>query len=390
MNSLRICELNMPIEYYSPISGGAISSVIMQRAKHLLTQGHQVNVLAVDNGDPVYDIGNVVPLEMPQRDSLHKIQRAAAHYHNILAHWEWPYYSYYLKSSTAALKKLAPAPHVVITHNDVIASRHIQKVLPQTPVIAWLHNEIRRPAHDMEKSIATTDLFIAVSDYIRRWTIQKYPQLSDKIITIHNGVDLESFFPRQGYLEPVQPLRVLFIGRTEPNKGPDLAADAVAQLRREGLPITLTVAGSLWWHGNQNADADPYFRSLKEKMDSAQAHYCGQVPRPQVPQLMREHDVVCVISRVNDPCPLVALEAMGAGCVVIATRLGGLPEICGDAAYYVDHEQPSTVVAALRQLLASSETLREYKQRSVIQAANSSWQRHAQRMEQAIVPLLNR
>lgn len=370
----------MPIEYYSPISGGAVSTVIMQRAKHLIKNGHQVSILSVTNNDPLYPVGNVVPLPLPQYTDLPKYRRALSHFRNKKNHWEWPYYEYYIRSFSAALKNLTPAPDVVITHNDMIASRFIKKVLPDTSVVSWLHNELKRPASDVPKTIATTDRFVGVSDYIRDWTSKTYPGLSRKIESLHNGIDLESFYPREDFLEPSSTLRVLFVGRISAIKGPDLVADAVTQLKSEGIPLRFTVAGGVWWHGVDDM-SDPFFRELKGKMEAAQAEYSGQVARPDVPTLMRQHDVVCVISRFNDPCPLVALEGLGAGCVVLASRRGGLPEICGDAAFYVDPDQPATISDALRRLATEPELLREHKQKSVARAAGLSWRVHAEKLE---------
>ncbi|MGA2163148.1 MAG: hypothetical protein ABSH36_01610, partial [Solirubrobacteraceae bacterium] len=51
--------------------------------------------------------------------------------------------------------------------------------------------------------------------------------------------------------------RVLFLGRIDPNKGPDIAADAVATLRAEGLQVKLTVAGGLWFYGHGREMEDP-------------------------------------------------------------------------------------------------------------------------------------
>ncbi len=383
MASLNICELNLPIEYYSPISGGAVSTVIMQRAKHLIAMGHQVSIVAVDNGDPMYDVGRVIPITMPRRDSLNKVQRALAHFQNRFNHWEWPYYGHYIRNFSQALSNLKPVPDVIITHNDMIASRFVKKVLPNTPVISWLHNEQYRPQSDMKATLATTDHFVAVSEYIKNWTSSQYPGVTSKIEALHNGADLDSFFPPQHFPASTAPLKVLFVGRTCAHKGPDLAADAVWQLKQENIPVLFTVAGSTWWHGVDDMQ-EPYFRELKGKMERAQANYRGQVPRPQIPDLMRENDVVCIISRFNDPCPLVALEAMAAGCVVLASRRGGLPEICGDAALYVDPDDPQTVTAALRQLTSDPETLKNYKIKATKQAAGLSWHRHALALEKIL------
>ena len=95
------------------------------------------------------------------------------------------------------------------------------------------------------------------------------------------------------------------------------------------MPISLTVAGGLWFYGHGDEMNDPYFRLLKSKMDAAEASCLGHVVRAEVPELIRDHDVVCVLSRSQEPFSLVALEAMASGCAVIASNRGGLPEACG-------------------------------------------------------------
>jgi len=64
---VNICYLNMPIEYYSPTCGGAVSTVMMQQAKELLSRGHRVQVLTLVNHEPQYQVGEVIPLQSPLR-----------------------------------------------------------------------------------------------------------------------------------------------------------------------------------------------------------------------------------------------------------------------------------------------------------------------------------
>jgi glycosyltransferase involved in cell wall biosynthesis len=88
-----------------------------------------------------------------------------------------------------------------------------------------------------------------------------------------------------------------------------------------------------------------------------------------------------LLSRFNDPCPLVALEALGAGCVALASRRGGLPEICGNAAVYADPDAPETIATALRRLANEPEFLREHKEKSRTRAMGLSWRAHAGKLE---------
>ena len=190
---------------------------------------------------------------------------------------------------------------------------------------------------------------------------------------VHSGVDLDAFTPKADFLDHHTPLRTLFIGRIDPNKGPDIAADAVAVLQKEGQPISMTVAGGLWFYGHGKEMDDPFFRSLKEKMDAVNANYLGYVTREKVPNVVREHDVAFVLSRSNEPFGLVSLEAMASGCAVIASNRGGLPEACGGAAMLVDPDDTDSVVKLLRKLAMDADLLKVWKQRSVSHASRASW-----------------
>jgi len=378
---MHICLLNMQIEYYSPVSGGAVATVMMQHARNLLALGHRVTVLTAVNGDAVYPVGDVVPIRNGNRKTINALQSRISALRQRIESWDYPHYEYYIRSFKAALRQLLPVPDVVLIHNDFVAPRHIRKALPKTKVVLMLHNEMRTNLRDKRKALSYVDLFLPLGSYIRDWTTKTYDIETARMVPVRNGVDLEVFKPRENYLEPAQPVRVLFIGRIDPNKGPDLAADAVAQLRREGLPVTLTVAGSLWFYGHGNEMQDPYFRSLKAKMEAAEATHLGHVTRENVPQLVCEHDVVCVLSRSQDPYPLVVLEAMASGCAVIASDRGGLPEVCGGAAIVANPDDLGSVVDHLRSLVTSQELLRTTKVKSVERAARESWLAKTERLE---------
>jgi glycosyltransferase involved in cell wall biosynthesis len=380
---MHICFVNMPIEFYSPVSGGAIATVIMQCSRELLARGHQVSVLTRVNDDERYDFGEVTPIEGRDRDDLHFLQRRWSSFRSKLSRWDWPYFGYYLRSFTQALARFVVPPDAVVLFNDLVSSKYVKRVLPEAKVAVWLHNEWRT-RHDIAETVQHTDAFVTCSDYIRRWTSENHRIPLDSITTAHNGVDLSVFSPRPGYLEPAQPLRVLFLARIDPNKGPDIIADAVAELREQGIPIELTVAGGLWFYGHGREMENPYFRELKAKMDRAGARYLGHVKRADVPELCRQHDVVAVLSRSQEPFSLVALEGMASGCVALASTRGGLPEACGGAGIPVDPDDFPSIVAALRRLATDPEYLKTEKQKCVARAARSPWSACARKLEEAL------
>jgi glycosyltransferase involved in cell wall biosynthesis len=379
---MHLCFVNMPIEYYSPVSGGAISTVIMNVSRELLARGHKVTVLTITNDDAVYDVGNVVPIEARRREDMHFIQRRISSIRQKIAHWDWPYFEYYLRSVSETLPRLSPVPDAVIVCNDLVSPASIKRILPHTKVFVWLHNEWRT-RFNMAETIRNTDLFFTCSEYVRQWTAKTHGLSLDKIVVCHNGVDCDFFTPPADMETPRNPVRVLALGRIDPNKGPDIAADAVAALRAQELPVSLTVAGGLWFYGHGNEMSDPFFCKLKTKMDAANAEYLGHVPRAGIPDLVRRHDIACVLSRSNEPFGLVALEAMAGGCAVIASNRGGLPEACGDAGILVDPDDFAAVTEAMRTLVTDPGVLLRTKQKSIIHAAGSPWSKCAHLFERA-------
>jgi len=376
----------MPIEFFSPISGGAIATVIRHTAAEFLQSGHQVSVLTTLDGNPTYSVGTVVKIEYKKSEEFAVLPRVLSRIRGKLNGFDWPCFDYFLRSVVWGVRSLRTEPEVIIIYNDLASSEFLRRVIPRAKIIVWLHNECRT-RHNIDRTIQATDLFVVNSGYIREWTIATHGIPRNRFVVALNGVDLKAFRPRDAYRSEKLPVKVLFIGRIDPNKGPDIVADAVATLRREGLQVSLTVAGGLWFYGNGDPSSNPYFRTLRTKMDSAEADYLGHVDRHAIPQIVRMHDVVCVLSRTNEPFGLVVLEAMASGCAVIASRRGGLPEACGDAGILVDERDFRTVCDKLRSLVQERNQLNDRKEESLARAAVQSWSECAKVLETAIKKL---
>lgn len=378
---MHICILNMPAEYYSPVCGGAVATVIRETTQALLAREHEVAVVTIVNQDPTYQVGRVLPLAARHRGNLSFVQRRWSDLRRKVQHWDWPYYEYYLHAVEKTLRQMQPTPDVVIVHNDLVAPRFIKKILPQTKVIVWLHNENRTAECHLLANKKAVDHYIAVSGYIRDWTIKNHQIPPEKITTVLNAVNPESFYPRPDWLQTREPVRVLFASRIDRNKGPDLAADAVTALRAEGLSVQLTVAGGLWWYSQGKENTDPFLKELRGKMEQAQAQYLGHVTREKIPELYRQHDIVCLLSRSEDPCPLVCLEALGSGCALLASPRGGIPEVCAGAALLADPNNLAEVTTALRRLVTDPRELLRWKRAGHQRATERPWSCVAQEVE---------
>lgn len=377
---MHFCFINMPIEFYSPQSGGAIATIIMETSRALLAAEHQVTVLTPSTADPQYAVGNVILLNIKQRNDLSFLQRRFNALRTRRHRWDWPYYHYYKKAYTRAIKALRTRPDALITFNDLVTPRYLRPLFAKTKIFTWLQNEWNTAPANIPATVAATDAFLTCSQYIADWTARRHHIPAARFTALPSGVNVHTFHPRPYHLAPATPLKVLFLGRIDPNKGPDIAVKAVAALRAAGVPISITVAGGLWFYKRGDEQSDPFFRQLSDEMHKANATYLGHVPRDRVPTLVREHDVACVLSRSNEPFGLVALEAMASGCAVIASNRGGLPEACGDAGILVDPDDFSAVVEALRMFATNPAALAAQKVHSLQRAQSASWDQVARQL----------
>ena len=78
---------------------------------------------------------------------------------------------------------------------------------------------------------------------------------------------------------------------------------------------------------------------------------------------------------------LTALEAMACGTPVIVSDRSSLPEVVGDAALFVDPEDPSSIASAIRRLFADDTLAKTYAERGLARARLFSWQQTARAVQ---------
>ncbi len=163
--------------------------------------------------------------------------------------------------------------------------------------------------------------WMAVSANIRDWLENTVRVSPDKLTHIYNGVDAERFYPAADSDD--SELHIGFVGRLEEVKNPRSLIRAMERLSSDksvARPVRLTVVGS-----GSMLDA------LKEQARSAGlesvVNFCG--PRSDVPEMMRSFNIF-VLPSYNEGISNTILEAMASGLPVVATRVGGNPELVVD------------------------------------------------------------
>jgi len=143
-----------------------------------------------------------------------------------------------------------------------------------------------------------------------------------------------------------------WVGRLAPEKGLIHLIRAVARLRQEMPEVLTLLAGE----GDLRGALESEIRSLGLK---SQVLFLGA--RSDVPALMRLFDVFALPS-LREGMPLVLLEAMAASVPIVATSVGGNPEVVrhGATGLLVPPADPDALAAALRRVLSSKELRSEY------------------------------
>jgi glycosyltransferase involved in cell wall biosynthesis len=161
-----------------------------------------------------------------------------------------------------------------------------------------------------------TDLFLFESAFARD-TYQRTigTPTGGLVRCVFNGVTADEFDP---VVLASDATDIVYVGEFRHIKGADLLIDAVARLRADGKPVTLTLAG--------DGEEVGYLEAQVQKHSLAEAvRFIGHV---KARYGFSKGKLLVVPSR-GDSMPYVVIEAAAAGVPMVAANVGGIPEIFG-------------------------------------------------------------
>ncbi len=237
-----------------------------------------------------------------------------------------------------------------------------------------------------EQVVAAADILIANTDEEAKDLVNCYDADPARIEVVHPGVDLEAFGPvpmawaRQRLGLPKDAEVLLFVGRIQPLKAPDVLLRATADLlarepgRRERLVVAIVGGPS-----GTGLERRHGLGSLAESLGIADlVRFVPPVSRSELVDWYAAASLVCVPS-YNESFGLVAVEAQAVGTPVVAAAVGGLTTVVRDgrSGLLVPGHEPADFADAFRQILDAPALRDELSRGARSHARQFSWVRTA-------------
>lgn len=189
------------------------------------------------------------------------------------------------------------------------------------------------------------DKIIAVSHGMRGDVLESYPNVDpDKVVVVHNGIDTELYQPDENTdliesvgIDPSRPY-VLFVGRITRQKGIAHLLKAAEQMDPD---IPLVLIASSPDTAELGAEVEAGVASLRASKGEANMVWVNEhLSRAHLVQALT-HAGVFACPSVYEPLGIVNLEAMACNTAVVASDVGGIPEVVvdGETGYLVHYDE---------------------------------------------------
>lgn len=266
---------------------------------------------------------------------------------------------------------------------DLLWATHYNvPLLLRTPLVATVHDvaHLRLPEYTTSKLrrtysrvmfaglVAKARAVMCISEFSRRELAAVAPASANRAVVVPLGVD-DTWYGPETAASPVETPYFVFVGNLKPHKNVGVLLDAMRRVG-ESVRERLVIVG--------NSDLRTPDRAVLESVRSLgeRVVLTGPLPDAELRAVVRCATAL-VMPSLYEGFGLPPLEAMAAGCPVISSRSGSLPEVCGEAALSFD-ARDAAELARILERVSSSESLRANLTRlGREQARKFSWEESA-------------
>jgi len=370
-----------------PLRGGATELFIDRLAAHL----NRYQPVVIGPADP----------ELPPRE-----QRGLVAYRRIALNsvQRWLYRRYrhllplYDRRVAALVRQVAP--DLLHVHNRPLLALNLKTWFPEVPVILHMHNiysilgKRERPAPFTPIPV---EVFAACSSFVLEQERQRLGTGAGAHLVMYNGVDTRIFRPKWERPDEARAVRrhygladepvVLYAGKIRESKGVGVLGRAMHRVW-ENLPhAALVLVGGTEFGRGRTSRETPFFKQFREQVAQAPGRVIltGFVPHEDMAKIYLLGDVLVAPSQKPEGMPMVLLEAASCGLPLVASPLGGIPEVVqngGNGVLLDNHEDAEELAGKITALLQDPAFSQRLGQKARQRALERfSWQRIAQEQE---------
>ena len=221
------------------------------------------------------------------------------------------------------------------------------------------------------------DGIIFLTRYAKEVVMRVIQDAAGKTMIVPHGIDKRFIhLPRKQL--PINcysvdnPFRILYVSIIDMYKHQWNVAEAVAQLRKKGIPLVLDIIGPAYL---------PALKRLNKTLDLIDptrqfVRYKGPLPHEEL-HLSYTKAELCLFASSCENLPNILLEGMASGLPIACSNFGPMPEVLGDAGVYFDPENPNDIAIALQKLIDNPELRAQIAKASFELSQAYSWRRCA-------------
>lgn len=390
-----------PLDQPGTGDAGGMNVYVVELSKRLARQGIAVDVFTRATSSSLPPV-----VEVPGTDGAVLVRHVAAGPFEGLGKTELPGQLCTFAREVLRAEAAHPLGHYDVVHSHYWLSGQVGALARdrwQVPLVHSMHTMAKvkndalaegdtpEPAARLigeEQVVRAADLLVANTDIEAKQLMNLYDADPSRVEVIHPGVDLDVFRPmdrveaRRGLGLPADAVVLMFAGRIQPLKAPDVLLRAVSVLldqdpslrSRLVVPVVGGPSGSGLEHPESLAQLsdelglDGVVRFVPPVAQDELARWCAASTAVAVPSY-------------NESFGLVAAEAQATGTPVVAAAVGGLTTVVADghSGLLVDGHDPRDWAAALRRLIDDPALTARLGRGALAQAREFSWERTAER-----------
>jgi glycosyltransferase involved in cell wall biosynthesis len=245
-------------------------------------------------------------------------------------------------------------------HNRPYLFNYVKKNLKNYPISIFFHNNPldmkgSKSIKDRQYIIQNAAGIFCVSEFIKSKFLEGIDNKTNNVHVLYNGVK------RYVKTFPTKKKEVLFVGKLVPEKGVDIFVDAATKLTKKFADWSFCIIGSGKDKDYFNNETYSSYFLKKFRMLGNKANVLGFLSHAQVQRKMQSASIIVVPSVWDEPFGLVVSEAMSSGTAIIASNVGGIPEILGKNGILLNNISAKKVENSLFMLMTNKKKLDQFQ-----------------------------